>query len=318
LRFARGDSSRAVIFCTLAAIALDYALAPAWYSSSPLLAVAVLLLLASRQNDEKPYPAVPAISRQRLLAFASLHAAIIAAGRQSASLLFFAAFHYSILTSVIVAGKLLVLPPALVLLPKRTWRDFALRFKYEMIAALVVLLTFFPYRLFQLASPYYSPLLGAFVYHVSLFFTPSLRYVAGPQPLILGPHLDVQIVFGCLGADGLALFDWLFGFVMFMEWRRCSKGRALLSYVAGVAAMLAANALRIVLMVLVGNIISNRWVIATHLNAGWLFFSFTFFVFMTFAYPFILQNSPMRASAPPARPNALLQNHAHQLLEKGF
>jgi exosortase/archaeosortase family protein len=211
---------------------------------------------------------------------------------------------------------LLVFFPSLALLHRRAWRDFALRFQYELIAAAVVLFTFFPYRLFQLAYAYYSPLLGALVYHVSVFFIPSLHYVAKPLPLILGPHLDVQIIFGCLGADGLALFDWLFGLVMVLEWRRCNKSRALLSYWAGVAAMLAANALRIVLMVLIGNLVSDRWVIATHLNAGWLFFSCTFFVFMLFAYPFMLQGEPQRATVSPLRPGTLPQRHVQQRLEK--
>lgn len=319
MRFGRRDNVRVAVFYTLVAIALDYALAPAWYSSSPLLAVIVLLLLAFRQDDEKqPYFAGTAISWKRLLSFGGLHAAVVLAGRYSGSPLRFAALHYSALTSAIVAGKLLVLFPSLALLPRRAWRGFALRFKHELIAALVVLFTFFPYRLFQLAYAYYSPLLGSLVYHVSLLFIASLRYAASPQPLILGPHLDVQIIFGCLGADGLALFDCLFGFVIFMEWRRCNKGRALLSYVAGVAAMLAANALRIVLMVLVGNLISDRWVIATHLNAGWLFFSFTFFVFLLFAYPFVLEKVPQRAAATPVRPGTLLRSHAQQLLEKGL
>jgi hypothetical protein len=69
-------------------------------------------------------------------------------------------------------------------------------------------------------------------------------------------------------------------------------------------------------MVLVGNAISERWVIATHLNAGWLFFSFTFFVFMVFAYPFMLEQPPQRGAASPARPNAL--NHSLEKLPLNF
>ena len=200
--------------------------------------------------------------------------------------------------------------PSLALFPRRAWKHFALRFKSELIAASVVLFTFFPYRLFQLAAPYYSPLLGTLVYHVSLLFTPSLRYAAGPPPFILGPHLDVQIISVCLGADGMTLFDWLFGFAMFIEWTRCNNCRALLSYRAGVAAMLATNALRIVLMVSVGNTVSDRWVIETHLQAGWLFFSLVFFVFLIFAYPFILDNPARRTAAPHTQPNVLQQTHA--------
>ena len=142
-----------------------------------------------------------------------------------------------------------------------------------------MLFTFFPFRLFELAYSLYSPLLGAFVYHASRLFIPSLRYMAVPQPLILGPHLDVQIIFACIGADGVRLFDCLFGLIVLIEWNRCNKFRTLLSYAAGIATILAANALRIVLMVLIGNLISADGVIEVHLVAGSLFFSLAFFVF---------------------------------------
>ncbi len=311
MKLGRRDNFRSAIFLTLIAIACDYALAPGWYSSSPLLAVTALLLLSFRQNDPTQlHPATAPISWRRLLAFVSLHGVIVLTGLLFASPLQFAASHYSLVTSAFVAGKLLVLFPSLALFPGTARRDFVLRFRYELIAALVVLFTFFPYRMFQLVSAYYSPVLGALVYHLSHLFIPSLRYAAGPQPLIFGPHLDVQIIFGCLGADGITLFDCLFGLVMFIEWGRCNKSRALLSYIAGITAMVAANALRIILMVLVGNVISDRWVIATHLNAGWLFFSFTFTVFMFFAYPFLLENPSPRATATATRPGALLQKHA--------
>ena len=46
------------------------------------------------------------------------------------------------------------------------------------------------------------------------------------------------------------------------------------------------------------------------LDAGWLFFSFTFFVFMLFAYPFMLENQPQRATVLPVQPATLLRSHA--------
>ena len=135
MRFSRSDTFCVATLCTLAAIAFDYACAPAWYSGSPLLAVAALLLLACRQNDserdESLDPPAPPISWQRLVVFCGLHVAIILAGRASASPLRFAGLHYSILTSAIVAGKLIVLFPSLVLLPWHAWKQFALRFRQE-------------------------------------------------------------------------------------------------------------------------------------------------------------------------------------------
>jgi len=145
-------------------------------------------------------------------------------------------------------------------------------------------------------------LLGSFVYHAAHPFLPTLKYAGGVQPLIVGPSLDVRIIFECTGADGVNLFDWLFGFVLLVEWGRCNKLRALISYAGGVAAILAANALRIILMVLVGNLISADWVMRVHLYAGSLFFSGVFLVYLIFAYPFMIDSLKM---ATPSAPRAV-------------
>jgi exosortase/archaeosortase family protein len=300
LRSTRDTRFCAGILFTLVALVFDYTLAPALYSGSTLAALTVLLLLAYRQSRGKqPLPAAPLLSWPRLLIFGSLHALLILAGRHSASPLQFAALHYSAMTSAMVAGKLIVFLPSLALFPMHAWREFGRRYRWEMIAAVVVLFTFFPYRLFQLVFPYYSPLLGAFVYHAAHLFLPTLTYAGGVQPLIVGPSLDVRIIFECTGADGVNLFDWLFGFVLLVEWGRCNKLRALISYAGGVAAILAANAVRIILMVLVGNLISADWVMRVHLYAGSLFFSGVFLVYLIFAYPFMINHLKTAKSPAP-------------------
>ena len=280
------------------AVSLDYRFAPAWYSSSTLLALVVLLLLAYRESRRAaPAPqGLPFPSWPRLLAFGALHAALILIGRVSASPLQSAATHYSTLSSAIVSAKLIVFFPSLALFSRREWMALGKRLGSEMIASAVVLFTFFPYRLFQLFYWPYSSLLGQTVYHVSHFFVPYIGYAPGFEPVILGHFLNVRIIFGCLGADGVNLFDWLFGLVLLLEWHRFNKRRALLCYFAGIAAILSANVTRIVLMVLVGNLISPDVVERTHLQAGWIFFSCIFVAFLFFAYPYMLDKTQTRVS----------------------
>jgi exosortase/archaeosortase family protein len=152
-------------------------------------------------------------------------------------------------------------------------------------------------------------LLGAVTYRTALLFVPGLKYVAGPNPVISGPSLDVQIIFACSGIDGVYLFDYLFGLALLLEWSRLNKFRALVSYAAGVASILAANVVRLVLLVVVGNLISAQWVSRVHVNAGWLFFSAVFLCYMTLAYPFMLGRRD-QSSAPSLPPGSLMQESA--------
>lgn len=286
------------IICTMIAVALDYRFAPAWYSSSTLLALVGLLLLAYRESRRvtAPTKGVPFPSWPRLLMFGALHAALILAGRFSAASLQSAALHYSTLSSAIVSAKLMVFFPSLALFSRREWMELGRRFGSEMIASAIVLFTFFPYRLFQLFYWPYSSLLGRTVYHISHFFVPYIAYAPGFEPVILGHFLNVRIIFGCLGADGVTLFDWLFGLVVFLEWQRFNKRRALLCYFAGIATFLSTNVTRIVLMVLVGNLVSPDVVERTHLQAGWIFFSCVFVGFLFFAYPYMLDKPQTRTA----------------------
>lgn len=299
------------ILLTLAALTVDYTIAPVWYSSSPILALFVLLVLVYRKNGGRHSLGVARLaSWQRLSVFGGGHALIAFAGYYFASSLQLASSHYSMAATAIVAGKLIVLFPSLAFLPAHPWRMYWQRFKPEMFAALVVMLTFFPYRLFQIAFARYSGVLGAVTYRAALLFVPGLRYVAGPNPILSGPSLDVQIVFGCCGLDAINLFDCLFGLALLLEWSRFNKVRALVSYVVGFGTMLTANVIRLVLLVTVGNLISAEWIARVHLNAGWLFFSIVFLGFMSFAYPFMLIRRDSQSSAPSTPPGPLMQESA--------
>ncbi len=71
-------------------------------------------------------------------------------------------------------------------------------------------------------------------------------------PIIHGADLDVTIRLAGSGISGIELFDHLFAFVALLDWKRLPKGRALIAYLAGIAAMFVANGLRIASFVILG------------------------------------------------------------------
>lgn len=77
--------------------------------------------------------------------------------------------------------------------------------------------------------------------------------------------------------------------VAFVDWNRLRKGRLLLAYFAGIAAMLVGNGLRIVSFVVLGNRGFADAVSRFHLSAGWLFFSAVFLAYLSLTYRWLLK-----------------------------
>jgi hypothetical protein len=115
-----------------------------------------------------------------------------------------------------------------------------------------------------------------------------LSYVPGASPTIAGPLLDVHILFACSGLDGLRLFQILFFLVLVCDWDRLRRWRTLIGYMAGLAAMLLANAIRIAAMVVIGNRISADLVVRYHLEAGWIYVTAVFLLLLLLSYRWLL------------------------------
>ena len=281
---------------TAFALAMDYRVVPALYNGSTLWATGVFLVLVYRGKgrpvDDAGAAELLPPSWGRLLAFGSLHALLLGVASLARTPLATAGSAYSLNATATAAAKFLVLVPTWVLFPASQWRLLWRRYHSELLAALVVLLTFFPYRLFMLVWPRYSAVLGRLVYLGALPFVPGLEYVAAANPGVVGPKLWVEIGFYCSGIEGVYLFDYLFGLIVLLEWNRLNKRRALAGYGLGLAAILAANVLRIILMVVIGNLISpaigaDRF----HVHAGWVFFSVAFLVFLRASYSWMLESA---------------------------
>lgn len=281
----------ALVFTSFA-IAADQFTAPILHTSSPLWATAACLLLVWRRGNpslasgETPFEF--SFSIKRVAGFVSAHVALVLVARSLTSVLQPFAGTVTVGGTLIAAGKLGVLAPTLILLPLPQWKKLVSMYRAESIAALVVLLTYFPGRALEALWPWYGQVLGRFVYTVSRLLVPGVGYSGDLNPTLTGAHLDVTIVLGCSGINGIELFDYLFGVMAVLDWNRLQKGRVLAGYFAGVSAMLLGNAFRISSFVVLGNRGFAGIISRYHVSAGWIFFSAVFLIYLSFAYPWML------------------------------
>lgn len=287
-----------ILLLTLAAIAADQFVAPALYSSSPLWATTACLLLVWRRGDPlgSALDSVAGsrgmrLSTARIAMFCGAHEALVLAVLATQSALQPFSGTSSTGGWIVAALKLSVLAPTLLLLPSAEWRIFWRAYKAEALAAIVVLFTFFPSRVITSIWPWCGQALGKFVFFVSQTVVPSLVYRSSLTPTLAGPDLDVTILLACSGIDGIKLFDYLFAFVVFLDWNRLRKGRALLAYFAGIAVIVFGNALRIISFVVLGNHGFAKYVARFHLSAGWIFFTLVFLAYLFLIYRHLLSSA---------------------------
>ena len=297
-----------VLLLTLSAVAADQFAAPALYSSSPLWAVVACMALVWRRGEighnrrELASTSDSSFEREietgrfgfsfgRTAAFAAAHVGLISAARILQPSLGPVAGTFSTAGWIIAALKLFVFLPTLLLLPFSRWRILARAYAAEIIAALVVLFTFFPSRILATIWPWYGQVLGKLVFACSTLFVHGLTYTGALAPTVHGPDLDVTILLACSGISGIELFDYLFAFVTLLDWNRLRKGRTLVAYFAGMAVMFLGNALRIAAFVILGNRGFADAVARFHLSAGWIFFSGVFLAYLSLTYRKLLVSS---------------------------
>jgi exosortase/archaeosortase family protein len=289
------------LLITLGAVALDQFAAPTLYSSSPLWAAAACMALVWRRGEVEFEPetgprkfgfsfrrnigsASYGFSLARIALFAGAHVVLVSAVRLLNGTLGLVVGTVSFAGWTTAAMKLSVLVPTLLLLPLKRWHILARTYAAEGVAALVVLFTFFPGRILATLWPWYGQVLGRVVFFFARLFVPGLSYVSAFTPTLDGPDLDVTILQACSGISGIELFDCLFAFVALLDWNRLRKGRTLLAYFGGIAAMFFGNALRISALVILGNRGFADVVARFHISAGWIFFAAVFVLYLSLTY----------------------------------
>jgi len=189
--------------------------------------------------------------------------------------------------SIVAAVRYAVLLPIIALLPWRDWQKFTSRYRAECWAAAILLLTWFPHRLFIAAWPFYSQALGHAVYYLARPFVSILHYLPAADPTLSGLHLDVTILFGCSGLQAVKLFQIVFAFILIVDWNWLDRRRLPLAYFAGLGMILMANLGRIVLLVVVGNHWSPDTVVRYHVAAGWMYFAAVICILIWMSYDWL-------------------------------
>jgi len=284
----------------LVAIGADYLLSPALYNGSTLWATAALLLLVFRRGQAigpgAAAFAMAKLSAGRLEIFLALHAIIIAIGRYLNAAFTTAAASDAGAAALLAAAKLLILLPGVVLFARLDWPLILPRYRAEFLAALIVLFTFFPYRLFHMLWPEYSQVIASLAYYGAKPFVAGLGFSSLPIPTILGPQLNLQIIFWCSGFSALAMFDTLVALVAVLDWNELNHKRLLIAYFAGAFAILVANVVRISLLVIAGNLIAPKYAMGRfHVNAGWVFFAVVYLLILAISYRWMLRTAPQSA-----------------------
>jgi len=290
------------LLLTLGAVAADQFFVPTLYSSSPLWATTVCLLLVWRRSDtaadgilgERPLK----LSRARISLFLAAHAGLLLTTVSLKTLLPGVTGGFTSAGWLLAASKVSVLAPTLLLFPLGVWRKLARVYTQEGFAALLALFTFLPTRWMEALWPWYSQILGRSVQAFAQLFVPALTYHPGLTPTLVGSELDVTILYSCSGINGIELFQLLFAFMVILEWNRLRKDRALAAYFAGLLAMLVANALRISLLIILGNHGFSTFVLGSHISAGWIFFSAAFLTYLLLVYRHLIIPEVPRLSDP--------------------
>jgi exosortase/archaeosortase family protein len=283
------------LLLTLAATAADQFAAPILYTTSPLWATAACLLLIWRHGQSSlsvgDASLLVTLSKGRLALFLAAHVLVVLAAHSLTGALQPLAGAATVPGALFAVAKLSVLLPTLFLFPPVLWGEIMREYSSECIAALVVLITFFPRRALEALWPFYGQVLGRFVFLLARLAVPGLGYVKTLTPTLTGPDLDVTIIPECSGINGLELFDLLFAFVAICDWNRLRKGRALFAYFVGLAVMLLSNGLRITSLVVLGNRGFVDDVSRFHISAGWVFFVLVFLVCLALVYRWMVKKS---------------------------
>ena len=299
----RQEPAVAAFALSFAVICLDYILAPGLNAFTPVLSYGLLVVLLLRGSPRSGLGQPPAnLGRRRVLFFLLLHLILVAGFLVWQGVNTPVRNEAVLPASAATLAKYLVLLPTIVLLPTAGWRSFYRGHRAELVAAAIALLSFFPHRLFLMAWPWYSQILGHLVYELSRPFVAGLQYVPSPSPTLMGPHLEVTILFLCSGLQAIKLFQLLFGLILIVDWAFLNRRRTLAAYFGGLGFMLLANALRIVLLFVIGNHVAAGPVVEYHVTGGWIFFTVAFCLYLLVTYRWILEQGKNRlahtATAP--------------------
>ena len=141
------------------------------------------------------------------------------------------------------------------------------------------------------------PYLSAFVAKSNYFLLKacglsesSLTLVPGQDPSLSTGSFGVSIAPFCSGLEGLSLWMMIFGIVLFLDWKKINKKRALFIGVLGMILLSAANIIRIYTLMLVGHFYDPAFAITMfHTYAGIVLYSIVMGLILLLSYRWMLK-----------------------------
>jgi len=167
---------------------------------------------------------------------------------------------------------------------------FIKEYKKEIILVGIITVCFFILMLIvQNLWTVFSSVISKILFWIFSLFFKDVTY----QPYVIsftmseggGPMLGIgsfKAIVGkpCSGIDSFLLFTSLYTLIYILDYKRLKKGLAVGMYFAGVIGMFLVNALRILLLFIVGAYIDAKFAIGMfHTNVGWILFIIYFFIY---------------------------------------
>jgi exosortase/archaeosortase family protein len=137
--------------------------------------------------------------------------------------------------------------------------------------------------------PYFSYAVSKVVYVLLKIISDEVTFRG--SDILIFEGFAAKIGEACSGIYSIFIFTGLFVFILFMDWYKINKKRALLLFIPAVIGAFAANILRVFLLMVIGAYLSREAALGLyHSYTGMVFFMVYFVVFWFFAYRWIKKN----------------------------
>ena len=131
--------------------------------------------------------------------------------------------------------------------------------------------------------PYFSFVVSKVVYFLLGLVSSDVAFV--PPDIIRFGDFSARIAEACSGIFSIFIFTGLYLFILFIDWNKFNKKKALGLFIPAVLGAFFVNILRVFVLMIVGNYISIEAALGLyHSYTGMIFFMIYFIVFWFFAY----------------------------------
>lgn len=173
-------------------------------------------------------------------------------------------------------------------------------YKKEILFFIIICVSFFILmRLVQDSWTFFSSTISNMLHWIFKIFFEDVTYkpfvattsTSGGGPLLGIGNFKAIVGKSCSGIDSFLLFTSLYVLMFIMDYKRLKKPIAIILFFVGAIGMFLTNALRILLLFIVGAFYDAKFAVGMfHTNAGWVLFIAYFFIFWWIASKYIYKN----------------------------